>query len=335
MTTELCVETRRGTARESVHRVSVAVVNADGLLLAGSGNPDLVTYWRSSAKPIQVLPLVEGGGLERFGLGVEELALACASHSSEPVHRAVAGRFLERIGCTEGDLACGPNRPLGEAVAREVAREGTVMTPIWSTCSGKHAAMLALARHHGWETTGYHRAGHPVQDRILQSVVRWTDVPEAQVIQATDGCNTVCFALPLRNMALAYARVATSTTPAVVRVRDAMMAHPELVAGSGRPCTEIMQAMPGRVAVKIGAEGVYCAALVDAGLGVALKVEDGDMVVSPLALIEVLRQVYARSSALGFADALLPQYRQSRILNTRGEKTGVTAPVGHLTFAVG
>ncbi len=335
MTTELHIETRRGPATESIHRVSVAVVGADGRLYAHSGNPDLVTFWRSSAKPIQVLPLVEDGGLERFGLGAQELALACASHSSEPMHRAVASRFLDRIGCAERDLACGPHRPLGDAVAKEVARHDTVMTPIWSNCSGKHAAMLALARHHGWETTGYHRAGHPVQNRILESVGRWTDVPADDVIQAVDGCATMCFAFPLRNMALAYARIATSTLPAVQRVREAMMAHPEIVAGSGRSCTEIMHAMPGRAAVKIGADGVYCAALVDAGLGVALKVEDGDMGVSAMALVDVLRQVYAKSPNLDFGNDLLHQYRRVRVTNTRGEETGDTVPVGQLTFAAG
>ncbi|HEX9164792.1 MAG TPA: asparaginase, partial [Gemmatimonadales bacterium] len=156
---EFRVEVTRGGLVESIHRVSVAVADADGHLLASAGDPGLITYWRSAAKPFQAIPLVEDGVLERFGLGSEELALACASHSSEVVHLAVAERFLARIGCAEDDLACGPHPPLGSAVAREVADRRTPLTPRWSNCSGKHAGMLALARAHGWPTGGYEQAG--------------------------------------------------------------------------------------------------------------------------------------------------------------------------------
>lgn len=326
------VEARRGPLVESVHRISAAVVTADQGLVARAGNPDLVTFWRSAAKPFQALPLVEDGALDAFGLGSEELALACASHSSEAVHLAIADRFLARIGCTESDLACGPHPPLGAAVAEEVRLTGTVLTPRWSNCSGKHAGMLALARHHGWPTGGYERAGHPVQDRILGVVSTWSAVPVAQIGLGTDGCTTVCFGLPLRHMALAYARLGVATEAAPRAVREAMLARPDLVAGSGRFCTDLMRAMPGQVIAKVGADGIYCACLPDAGLGMALKVEDGNGQAAPLALLALLRQVTERVQAgagMRVPVARLEPWEAMSITNTRGE------PVGELRAAGG
>lgn len=180
MSGTLRIVATRGDLVESAHRVSVAVAGAGALgrsgagLVAAAGDSELVTFWRSAAKPFQALPLVEDGVLSRFGLGSEELALACASHSSEQVHLDLTDRFLSKIGCTEADLACGPHTPLGGSVAERVSREGLQPTPRWSNCSGKHSGMLALAKHHGWETRGYEAVGHPVQERILRGVQEWT-----------------------------------------------------------------------------------------------------------------------------------------------------------------
>ncbi|HJS47390.1 MAG TPA: asparaginase [Gemmatimonadales bacterium] len=328
------IESTRGTLVESVHRVSAAVVDVEGGLVAASGDPDLVTFWRSAAKPFQALPAVADGAADRFGLGAEELALACASHSSEPAHLVVARRMLERIGCTEADLACGPHPPLGPAVAEEVVRRGTPMSPRWSNCSGKHAGMLALARHHGWPTAGYERAGHPVQDRILAELERWTGVPAAEVALAVDGCTAACFGLPLRAMALAYARFATEAGGPAGRLRAAMGTHPHLVAGTGRVDTEIIRASAGRVLAKVGAEGVYGACVVPAGLGIALKVEDGDMRSAPVALAAVLRDL-AEAGLLPPLDELAPvlgRFARSAIHNTRSEFTGELRAGGGLRF---
>ena len=202
------VESTRGDLVESVHRVSAAVVDETGRLIAAAGDPALVTFWRSAAKPFQTIPLLADGAATAFGLGSEELALACASHSSERVHLDVASRFLAKIGATEDELACGPHPPLGAAVAEMVVRTGHAMTPRWSNCSGKHAAMLALARHRGWAVRGYERAGHPVQERMIAEVARWTDVPPGEMRFGVDGCTALCFGLPLTGMALGYARFA-------------------------------------------------------------------------------------------------------------------------------
>jgi L-asparaginase II len=311
----------------------VAVVDAGGRAVASAGDPALVTFWRSAAKPFQAMSLVADGGADAFGLGSEELALACASHSSEPGHLEVARRMLQRVGCAESDLACGPHMPLDPAVAARVVRDGTTLTPVWSNCSGKHAAMLGAARSHGWPVAGYERAGHPVQERILDEVARWTDVPRDRIATGVDGCTTVCFALPLTAMALAYARFGVSDDSSARRLREAMTAHPWLVAGTGRLCTELMAAAPGSVIAKIGAEGVYSAALPAAGLGIALKVESGEMRAAGAALVGVLRQLLARFDEAALA-ALAPMARldPAAIRNTRDEVTGVTRSAGLLRF---
>ena len=329
----LSVDVLRGGLVESVHRVSAAVVDSNGRLIAAAGNPELVTYWRSAAKPFQALPLVEDGVLDHFTLGADALALACASHSSEPRHLELTDRILERIGCTEADLACGPHPPLNPEVAQQVSRAGTRLTPRWSNCSGKHAGMLALARHQGWETRGYERAGHPVQERILQAVLRWTGLDREDLVEGVDGCTTVCFGLPVTAMARAYAALAAGPTAALRQVRDAMRAHPELIAGEGRFCTDVMRALPGNVIAKVGAEGIHCAALPAVGLGIALKVEDGDMRASPSALLLVLDQLAERLPGAVTPDTdALREWRTAPLLNTRQVPVGETHATGSLQF---
>jgi len=303
----LFVESWRGTVLESRHRVHVAVVDAQGRIVAQAGDPEYQTFWRSAAKPFQALPLVEDGVVERFGLRRQDLALACASHSSETAQVALVREFLQRVGCSERDLMCGPHRPLSDAVAKDYETRGVRLTAVYSNCSGKHTGMLALAKHHGWPTEFYARIEHPVQRRCLKSVSDYTDVPVAELGVAVDGCGVACFALPVRKMALAYTRI----PPAIL---EPMVLHPELIAGEGRPCTEMMRAHPGRVVTKVGAEGVYCASLIRESLGVALKVEDGHSVASALAIAAVLAE-------LGLTPQPASLLRRA-ISNSRGETVG-------------
>ncbi len=301
------VESYRGTVLESRHRVHVAVVDANGRLVAQAGEPEYRTFWRSAAKPFQALPLVEDGVAERFGLNRQDLALACASHSSEPAQVALVREFLQRVGCSERDLLCGPHRALSDAVARDYETRGVRLTAVYSNCSGKHTGMLALARHHGWPTEFYARIEHPVQQRCLAAISEYTDVATKGVGVAVDGCGVACFALPIRNMALAYTRLDGP-------ILEAMTLHPELIAGEGRPCTEIMRAHPGRVVAKVGAEGVYSALLIREGLGVTLKVEDGHSVASALAIAAVLAELGLKPQP--------PSLLKKPISNSRGETVG-------------
>jgi L-asparaginase II len=335
MTDALRVEATRGGIVESVHRVSLAVTDHEGRLIASAGDPGLVTFWRSAAKPFQAMPLVADGAADHFGFGAPELALACASHSSEPAHRALAARLLARIDVGEDAMACGPHPPISPLVADEVVRKGLVMTPVWSNCSGKHAAMLALARFHGWPISGYQSSGHPVQGAVLREIERWTGVPATRMGFGVDGCTVVSFALPLQAMAHAYARFAVSGEVAARRLRDAMAGEPALTAGQGRLETALALATGGLALAKIGADGVYCASLPQAGLGVALKIEDGDMPSLGPALLAALRQLADRRP-LGFDagrwPAAVAPHAGHPILNTRGAPTGEVRAAGRLRF---
>ncbi|HXV86487.1 MAG TPA: asparaginase [Gemmatimonadales bacterium] len=332
---ELTVESLRGNVPESRHRVSVAVVNAAGHLERYSGDPRFMTFMRSAAKPFQALPVIESGAAESFGFSDAEVALACASHSSEPQQVQAVSALLARIGCVEADLACGAHRPLSAdlalpAPARDASSGPAVpRTPLASNCSGKHTAMLALARHCGWPTSGYERADHPVQGRCRESVLRWTGVREDHLAEGVDGCGVVAFAVPLQAMAFAYARLGVSAEPAARRVVAAMTGHPHLVAGARRPCSALMSAYQGRVLAKVGAEGVYGAALPDRGLGIAVKVESGHTWAAVVALIAVLDalELEPRPSA-----ALLT-YAAPGVFNTRGLQVGSLRASGGLAGA--
>ncbi|NPC75691.1 asparaginase [Corallococcus exiguus] len=327
----LVIESTRSGFVESLHTVSVAVVSAEGTRVAYAGDPERVTFWRSAAKPFQSLPMVQDGAADRYGFGPRELALSCASHSSEPVHRALAMQMLSASGCEERHLACGPHPSLSPAVAEEALKAGIVLTPRWNNCSGKHAGMLALARHHGWDVQGYASEGHPVQERIQDEIAKWTGLPSDALVKAVDGCLAVCFGLPLSAMATAWARFGVSEAPAARRLREAMLAHPELVAGKGRACTDLMTAFQGDAVVKIGAEGVYCAALPRARLGVAIKVEDGDARCAAPALLAVLRLI-AEQQGMSLPMTGLEHHAEPRILNTRNEVVGSLRAAGTLAF---
>ncbi len=317
---------RRGDFVESCHRVSVAVVDQKGNLVAAAGDPDLRTFWRSAAKPFQAMPLIEDGAASTFGLGDEELALTCASHSSEPRHREVTDRFLTKIGCVESHLACGPHLPLGPSMAAQVQRDGVTPTPLWSNCSGNHSGMLALAQHHGWPLHEYTDVEHPVQQRLLTSVAEWTQLSPDEIGLAVDGCTTICYLLPLRSMALAYARLGVDEGEAASALRRAMLTYPELVAGTERFDTKVMRALPGDVIVKVGAEGIYSASIIKQGLGIALKVEDGDAAVAPIALAGVLESLLGTD----YPEGQLAEYTAVPICSTREAVVGETCAVGDL-----
>ncbi|MEK6609339.1 MAG: asparaginase [Gemmatimonadota bacterium] len=328
------VDAVRGHVVESRHRVSIAVVSSDGALVARSGDPGLVTFWRSAAKLFQAIPLVSDGAADALGVDDEELALACASHNGEARHVEVARRFLGRSGSNEGDLVCGPHASLSEPVARAMAERGEKPTRAHSNCSGKHSGMLALARFHGWEKSGYALPDHPVQRRCLAEVAAWTGLGESQISLATDGCGVPSFALPIRSMALAFARLSVvaageegapasnGSSAAARRIVAAVRADPFLIAGTGRLDTELLEAGGGRILAKVGAEGVYSAALTEQRLGVAIKVEDGDMRCLAPALLAVLDQLAPGAAPVS------ESHREPPIRNSVG------AVVGRLVAAV-
>jgi L-asparaginase II len=318
----LDVEVTRGEVVESRHRVHAAVIGADDVLVAAARDSALVTMWRSCSKFFQVMPLLASGGFDQLGWGTEELALAVASHGGEPEHVAVVERMLRSLGLEEGDLACGPHEPLAPRGARLLREGGQTPTRLHNNCSGKHAAMLARAKTAGWAIRGYEQQDHPVQRGCLGEVSSWTGVPLDDMPLAVDGCGVTVMALPLDRMALAYARWARAIhageeVPA--RTAAAIRAHPQLVAGTDRFDTLVLEATDGAVIAKVGAEGVHSVAVPALGLGIAVKVEDGALRAQHIAVLHALQQLNVLPAEL---PPRLSEFAAKPLRNTRGQQVG-------------
>jgi L-asparaginase II len=311
----------RGDTVESEHLVHIAVSDGRGLV-ASAGDPTLVTFLRSAAKPLQALPVVEDGVARTLKLTGSELALCCASHNAEPRHVRAALSILRKAGLEEGDLACGPHPPMRPSEAARMAASGERPRSVHNNCSGKHAGMLALAVHHGWSTEGYQRPGHPVQKRMRAEIERWSGVPSDELRTGVDGCGVLTFAMPVVAMARALARFGRAAAvgdPGPATVVDAVARHPFMIAGTGRLCTDVIVATGGRVVAKTGAEGVYCAMVPREGWGIAIKVEDGARRAADVALIAVLEQLELLSGA---ERKRLKAWRAPVLRNTRDEVVG-------------
>lgn len=309
-------ELTRGKTVESIHDGAVAVVDVHGNLLAWYGDPDAVTFLRSSAKPFQVLPFVEHGGPEAYQLTPREIALMCASHSGTDEHVSVVEEIQAKTGVTEGDLLCGVHEP-GHAPTAEALRERReAPTSNRHNCSGKHTGMLAYSRLlakrgvsvEGWS---YLDLEHPVQQEILQTFADMCRVPAESVAVGIDGCSAPNFAVPLHNAALAFARLCNPEAGGVTlperaaacrTIASAMTAHPDMVGGPGRFDTRLMEVSAGRILIKAGAEGYQGIGLMpdvlapgSPAVGIALKIGDGDAraKVRPAVVLEVLRQLGA------------------------------------------
>jgi L-asparaginase II len=310
---------RRGALVESVHRGRLAVCDPEGNVLEAMGDPEAYIYARSSAKPFQALPLVLSGAAEAFGLTDEELAVACASHNAEEPHLAAVRSILEKAGLTEDDLQSGAHLPLYEPEADKLIRSGEDPRPIHGNCSGKHAGMLAVCVHEGYETATYRDPGHPLQRRILGLIAEVCGLREDEVLIAGDNCGVPAFALPLRSLATGLARVATrNALPdelalAALRIGDAMREHPFMVAGTGRFDTDLMRSTD--LLVKGGAEAVLAVGSRD-GWGMVLKISDGTLRgVRPVAL-----------AALGGMGVEVPE-AVSDVRGLHGEKVGEIEPL--------
>ena len=329
------VEVWRGPIVESVHRGHLAAVDGLGHAIAELGNPELVTYFRSSSKGFQALPVVASGAADRFGFTENEIALACGSHSGEPMHVETARSMLTKIGMDESALKCGVHEPFSVDVARELIRKRQEPSVLQNNCSGKHSAMLGFAKHIGADPAGYDQWDNPVQQEIAQVVSRFSGVPIDQLKMGIDGCGVPVFGLPVRAMALGYARLVApgnefeaSTRDACRRIVNAMIKFPEMIGGSkDRLDTELIKAGKGRLISKIGAEGVYTVGVLPCGdwpdgLGLAIKIDDGDdRRARPPAVIEALKQL----KVLSDRDLQsLSEYAPIPITNRRGERVGET-----------
>ncbi|MBI4394047.1 MAG: asparaginase [Euryarchaeota archaeon] len=286
------VKVWRGDLVESLHRVSVAVVDVEGNLVAGCGDPALTTFLRSSAKPFQAVPFIESGAAKAFSASDEELAILTGSHGGEPKQVGTVSSLLSRAGLSEKDLKCGRHRPYTDSVAR-ILREN--YSAVHHNCSGKHAGMLATAKHLGEALGSYQDPSHPVQARCRNVVGELCGDSNAPLHEAVDGCGVVTFGTSLVAMARGFATLANPVGRhkiALERVRDAMIAHPDMVAGESHFNTKLMRSAP-RLVAKAGAEGLFCAGVIGRGIGIALKVEDGEKRAVAPAMLATMR-------ALGF-----------------------------------
>ena len=331
MNNPILVEALRGDTRESAHRGALAVFDADGHRVVAIGDIETPIFPRSAVKVLQAIPLVESGAADRLGLDDEELAIACASHNGEPAHVAVVDRMLGKAGLDVAALECGVHWPHVESVLRAMAASGDAATALHNNCSGKHAGFLCLActlaagadaREYA---KGYVAPRHPVMRAVTEALQSATGHDLATAPRAIDGCSIPTFAIPLDKLAIAFARVGTGVglrpghARAAERLRRAVARHPFMVAGSERFDTTVMAALGERVFCKVGAEGVFCAALPRRGLGVAIKMDDGNNAraaeVAMAAVVEAFVDLDDEEAVLmrGFSDARLHNWNRIEV----------------------
>ncbi len=319
------IQVLRGDRIESEHAGHAVVCRPDGSIVAAWGDPEAVIYPRSSCKMLQALPLVESGAAA--GLGDDALALACASHQGAAMHTGRVAQWLAELGLTEADLRCGTHWPHDTETRDALIRSGASPCQLHNNCSGKHAGFLHLGRHLG-AGPDYIDPDHPVQRAVRAAFEEVTGAPSPG--HAIDGCSAPNFATRLSGLAGAMARFAEAAVTggydrrgrAMARLCDAMVAHPELVAGEGRSCTELMRAMGGQVAVKTGAEAVFVAILPRQRLGVALKIADGATRASEAAIARLLVHLGALSPDAPVCRRLV----DAELRNWQGTPTGRIIP---------
>ena len=283
------VEVTRGSIVESIHFGAFVVVDSKGSVVASQGNPDLLTYPRSSMKPFQALPFIERGGAEKFGFTDQEISIICASHSGTDLHGSVLKEMHKKIGTTEADLACGVHWPSDSATRDAMKFAGEEPTPFRHNCSGKHTGMLAHARLRGFSIEDYLNPQHPVQVTIRETLAEMIEMAPDDMPLGIDGCSAPVYGIPLSNMAHAVAKLADpwmleeKRAQACRTIAHAMMTHPEMVAGPGKFDTDLMTAGHGKVFCKAGAEGYQIIGVMPGvteenapGLGIAFKISDGD-----------------------------------------------------------
>jgi len=337
------VTIQRGRLIEVVHQGAIVAAYPDGELAGAIGNPDQVIYIRSSAKPLQVLPLLECGAADHFGFSARELAVMAGSHNGAEEHISTVQHILKRLDLDESALQCGPHWPLGRDASNALVQRGEKPRPIHNNCSGKHAAMLALACYRGYSLDTYYDITHPVQQEIIETLAMLSDLPADQIAVGIDGCGVPVFGLPLSASAQTFARLVDPAglppawADACQRIVSAMHAHPDMVAGARRICTTLLELFPGKLAAKGGAEGYYALGIlpgqitgIEKGLGIVVKIADGNFPtgVNPV-VIEVLRQI-----GLAYSDQLEQIYQRFplEVLNHRKEQVGQIHPLFNLNL---
>ncbi|MCX7979082.1 MAG: asparaginase [Bdellovibrionaceae bacterium] len=320
----LRVEVTRGNLVESVHEVIAVVVDARGTVDGHWGNINYLVMPRSAIKMLQALPLVEGGFLEKFGLDEKALALACASHAGEKQHITVLADWMNKIKIKEGDLVCGAAYPSHEATRLEMQKKGVPPSSIFHNCSGKHLGIITTCLGLGENPAGYHRYEHPAQVRLRKVLSDLLRIQLDKCGWGIDGCGIPTYAVPLQSLAVGMLSFINSTMfpvrdAALAKIREAAVGNPQLLSGTGESVAEIISATQGRVILKSGAEGVFCALLPQKKQALALKVVDGGRRAAEVALLHICRLLGAISEA-EFSN--LRKIANPELTNSRGDRVG-------------
>lgn len=333
MANPVLVEVLRGAVVESAHRGAVAAVDADGKTVLDIGNTAHPVFPRSAVKAIQALPLVESGAADAYGFGNRELALACSSHSGEPEHVELATAMLAKAGLDASALECGSHWPSNHHASIQLARAGGEPNPLHNNCSGKHAGFICTCCHSGIDQRGYVAPGHRMQEMIKEAMEAVTGAAHSVSHCGTDGCSIPTYAVPLRSFAAGFAKMATGNgleperAKAAKRLIEACMAEPFLVAGTERIDTRLMLEAPGRIFVKVGAEGVFCAALPELGLGIALKCDDGAERAAGVMVAAVLAKLLRADAELAVK---LVEFANPPVESRLGARVGLLRPTAAL-----
>lgn len=326
----LVAVTRNGRI-ESIHWGIVCVTDKQGKVIYSIGNPDTAIYFRSSAKPLQVLPLITSGASEALGFSLPEIALACSSHTGQPIHQNIGKQTLKRLGLDEEDLHCGLMRPYDEEEDSRLTVASIKPSAFHCSCSGKHIAMLALAIYKGYSLKDYEQPSNPLQKEILKMVADMSDQDMSNIEMGTDGCGAPIYLLPIRNIALSYARLVAFANEGVGDLSracrvivEAMTKYPELVSGSGEFCADIMRVTSGRLVAKVGAESVYCLGVTDKEYGVCVKISDGNERALFPSVLHVLRLLKCIKE-----DELveLKKWYYTPVYNNHGNQIGSIIPI--------
>ena len=295
---EVLVHVTRGSFIESRHVGNLVVVNREGRLLYSIGDPHHFTFWRSAAKPFQAIPLVEGGGMEKFNFSGEELAIMTSSHGGEEKHMKAVRTILNKINKSEADLDCGIAAPMHSKSAAQLLRSGQSFMSVTNACSGKHAAMLTLAALLDLPMENYINPQHKIQQIMLDTIAQSCNMSTKDVVVAIDGCGVPVYGMSIDKMAMAYAKLSKpegivddKRAIALRKILLAMTNHPYYVAGTDRLDTILMEVTKGKLVAKLGAESVYCIGIVDEGIGICLKIDDGGYRAIDPVIIEILKEL--------------------------------------------
>lgn len=331
---EVLLEVTRGPLVENIHRGDIAVVGRDGKLKYYKGDPYKVAYLRSSLKPIQALNVFLSGAVEKYNFEDDEIALMCSSHYGEDMHRAVVDKILNKIGLNESNLLCKGAYSINEKYKNFQLENHIKLTSANSDCSGKHCGMLASCLAKGYDIENYNSIDNPLQQDLKKLIAHICEIDESKIIIGTDGCGVPVHGMPLYNAALAFSKFTFTDDlqhelkSACDKIFDSMNENPEMVAGTGGFCTELIKHTNGKLIGKIGADGVYCLAVKGMDVGIAIKIEDGNMnrAVPPV-VMRCLEELNVLTTSEMEA---LKNFRHEHLKNSLGETIGKVNAVFHL-----